>query len=125
MRLAIQDAGIEPGDIDYVCAHATGTPIGDAAEAEALHRIFGSDVPVSSLKGHLGHSLGACGALEAIACIEAMHQGMVPPTRNLDQPDVAPLWLPTEPVGRPLRRVLSTNFAFGGVNSALVLGRTS
>jgi len=123
IRLALKDAGVAPEDIDYVCAHATGTPIGDAAEAEALHGVFGEAVPVSSLKGHLGHMLGACGAVEAIASITAMQRGVVPPTRNLETPDVAPIQLPTEPLERPVRRVLSTNFAFGGVNTALVLGR--
>jgi len=123
VRLALADAHIDPQQVDYVCAHATGTPIGDAAEAEALHRIFGDRCPVSSLKGHLGHSLAACGALEAISCVEAMQRGMVPPTRNLEQPDVAPLHLPVQALARPLRHSISTNFAFGGVNTAVVLGR--
>jgi len=120
--LALDDAGLQPDDIDYINAHATGTPVGDAAEAEALYRIFGDRVPVSSCKGHLGHLLGACGAVETAVCIEAMRRGVVPHTRNLASPDVAPLWLPVEPVERPVRRVLNTNFAFGGVNTALVLG---
>jgi 3-oxoacyl-[acyl-carrier-protein] synthase II len=122
IRLALEDAGVRPDEVDYVNAHATGTPVGDAAEAEALHRVFGDRTPVSSAKGHLGHLLGACGAIEAAICIEAMRRGVVPPTRNLESPDVAPLWLPTEPVERPVRCVLNTNFAFGGVNTALVLG---
>ena len=124
IRLSLADAGVEPDDIDYVCAHATGTPIGDAAEAEALYRVFSDRTPVSSLKGHLGHMLGACGGVEAIASILAMQRGMVPQTRNLSDPDVAPIQLPTEPLERSVRRVLSTNFAFGGVNTALVLGRS-
>ena len=123
IRLALDDARLAPDDIDYVNAHATGTPVGDAAEAEALYRVFGDRVPVSSSKGHLGHLLGACGAIETSICIEAMRRGVVPPTRNLSSPDVSPLWLPTEPVERPVRHVLNTNFAFGGVNTALVLGR--
>lgn len=122
IRLALADASVQAEDIDYVNAHATGTPIGDAAEAEALYRVFGSDVPVSSLKGHLGHTMAACGALEAIACLQALRRGVVPPTLNLEQPDVAAIMLPTAPLERSLRRVLSTNFAFGGVNTALVLG---
>ena len=122
IRLALEDAGVTADEVDYVNAHATGTPVGDAAEAEALYRVFGDRVPVSSAKGHLGHLLGACGAIEAAICIEAMRRGVVPPTRNLESPDVAPLWLPTEPVERPVRCVLNTNFAFGGVNTALVLG---
>ena len=66
--------------------------------------------------------MGACGAVEAAICVEAMRRGVVPPTRNLIDPDVSPLWLPTEPLDRPVRTVLNTNFAFGGVNTALVLG---
>ncbi|MCP4809581.1 MAG: beta-ketoacyl-[acyl-carrier-protein] synthase family protein [Proteobacteria bacterium] len=123
IELALADAGVDASAIDYACAHATGTPIGDEAEAEALHRVLGGDVPVSSLKGHLGHMLGACGGVEAIACILAMQRGVVPFTKNLADPDVAALLLPTAPLERPLSTVLSTNFAFGGVNTALVLRR--
>ena len=122
IRLALADAGVEPDDVDYVSAHATGTPIGDAAEAEALHRVFGDRTPVSSVKGHLGHTLAACGGLEATVFIEAMRRGIVPPTLNLDEPDVAPLWLPTKPLVRTVNCALSTNFAFGGVNTCVVLG---
>jgi 3-oxoacyl-[acyl-carrier-protein] synthase II len=121
IRLALADAGVEPDEIDFISAHATGTPIGDAAEAEALYRVFGSTVPVHSIKGHLGHTMGACGSLEAITCLEAMRRGVVPPTLNLEEADVAPILLPTQPLERPLRRALSTNFAFGGVNTAVVL----
>ncbi len=122
IRLSLRDAGIPSEEIGWACAHATGTPIGDAAEAEALYGIFGDRVPVSSLKGHLGHMLGGCGVVEAIAGVLAMQKGVLPPTRNLVDPDVAPLLLPTQPLARPTSRILSTNFAFGGVNTALVLG---
>lgn len=118
----LEDAGLDADAVDYVNAHATGTPLGDAAEAEALHRLFGDRVPVSSIKGHTGHLLGACGATEALVCLEVMRRGVIPPTRNLVQPDVAPLWLPTQPQERPVLVSVSTNFAFGGVNCALVLG---
>ncbi len=120
---ALADAKLTPADIDYVCAHATGTTVGDAAEAEATHRIFGGDVPVSSLKGHLGHMLAACGCAELILCIEAMRRGIVPPTLNLSDADVAPLHLPRVPLERDIRRVVSNNFAFGGINASLVVGR--
>jgi 3-oxoacyl-[acyl-carrier-protein] synthase II len=122
MRLALEDAGRMPSDLDYVNAHATGTPVGDAAEAEALYNLVGDRVPVSSLKGHLGHTLGACGAIEAIACVQAIHSACVPQTLNLEQPDVAAIWLPTSPLKRSLGTVMTTNFAFGGVNTALILG---
>jgi 3-oxoacyl-[acyl-carrier-protein] synthase II len=119
---ALADAKLDPAAIDYVCAHATGTPVGDAAEADATHRIFGSEVPVSSLKGHLGHMLAACGSTELILCIEAMRRGIVPQTLNLTDPDVAPLFLPQAPLERQLRRIVSNNFAFGGINASLVIG---
>ncbi len=122
IRLALEDAKTQTQDIDYVSAHATGTPIGDAAEATALHRVFGEQTPISSIKGHLGHTMAACGALEAIACVQAMRRGVVPPTRNLERSDVAPIMLPTNPLEQSLRRVVSTNFAFGGVNTAVVFG---
>lgn len=122
MLRALADANVDPADVDYVCAHATGTPQGDAAEAEATWRTFGGGVPVSSLKGHFGHMLAACGGTEFIACVEAMRRGVVPQTLNLTDPDVAPLRLPQEPEARRLRRIVSNNFAFGGINASLVLG---
>jgi 3-oxoacyl-[acyl-carrier-protein] synthase II len=122
MERALADAGLTPADIDYVCAHATGTEVGDAAEAEATWRLFGDQVPVSSLKGHFGHMLAACGSTELILCIEAMRRGVVPQTLNLADPGVSPIFLPRAPLNRPLRRVVSNNFAFGGINASLVVG---
>lgn len=122
MVRALVDAGLSANQIDYVCAHATGTEVGDAAEAEATYRCFGGDVPVSSLKGHFGHMLAACGATELILCIEALRRGIVPQTLNLAEPDVAPILLPREPLSRPLGRIVSNNFAFGGINASLVVG---
>ncbi len=122
VRAALRDAGLSPDEVDYVNAHATGTREGDASEAEALFTVFGNRVPVSSSKGHLGHTLGACGAIETAICIEALTRGVVPPTRNLVEPDVAPLDLLREPRSAPIRIALNTNFAFGGVNSCLLLG---
>ncbi|MEZ4317040.1 MAG: beta-ketoacyl-[acyl-carrier-protein] synthase family protein [Myxococcota bacterium] len=118
----LQDAGIGPGEVDYINAHATGTVAGDAAEADALYGIFGDRVPVSSSKGHLGHTLGACGVIEAAVSIMALQRQIVPGTRNLEEPDVAPIHLVRSAEPRPLRRVLKTNFAFGGVNSVLLFG---
>lgn len=122
MQRALADAGLTPADIDYVCAHATGTEVGDAAEAEATHRMFGSEVPVSSLKGHFGHMLAACGSTELILCIEAMRRSIVPQTLNLADANVAPILLPRAPLERQLRRIVSNNFAFGGINASLVIG---
>lgn len=123
MERALRDAGLSPGDIDYVCAHATGTVLGDAAEAKATHDIFGGGVPVSSLKGHMGHMLAACGGAELIACIIAMQRSVVPPTKNLSDPDVAPVLLPTVPLDRSLNVVMSNNFAFGGINASVIAAR--
>lgn len=123
MRRALRDAGLEPAQVDYVCAHATGTVQGDAAEAQATLDSFGDRVPVSSLKGHFGHMLAACGSTEFILCLEAMKRSIVPHTLNLSEPDVAPIWLPAAPVERRLDVVVSNNFAFGGINASLVIGR--
>ncbi len=123
MERALRDAQRSPQEIDYVCAHATGTQVGDATEAEATWRVFGEAVPVSSLKGHFGHTLAACGGLEAVLCVLAMRDGWVPATRNLRETDVAPVQLPREPMRRQLNNIVSNNFAFGGINASLVLGR--
>jgi 3-oxoacyl-[acyl-carrier-protein] synthase II len=122
MQRALADAGVSASEIDYVCAHATGTEVGDAAEAEATRRMFGLDVPVSSLKGHFGHMLAACGSTELIMCIEAMRRSIVPQTLNLHDPSVADIHLPQSPLPRTLSRIVSNNFAFGGINASLVIG---
>ncbi len=120
IRRCLADAGRAPSEVDYVNAHATGTRSGDHAEAEALYALFGDTVPVSSTKGHLGHTLGACGVLESAVALEAMRRGVMPGTRNLVTPDVAPLrLLKAAEAGHP-RFVLKTSFAFGGVNSVLL-----
>lgn len=121
IRACLRDAG-NPGPVDYVNAHATGTRAGDAAEAHALLSTVGDGVPVSSSKGHLGHLLGACGVVEAIVCLEAMRTGTAPGTRNLVDPDADGLRVLREPLRTPLRRVLTTSFAFGGVNAVLLFG---
>jgi len=123
MERALADARRRPEEVDYVCAHATGTQVGDATEADATFQVFGESTPVSSLKGHFGHTLAACGALEAVLCVNALRDGVVPPTRNLNEVDVAPVFLPKQPLQRPLRTIVSNNFAFGGINASLVLGR--
>jgi 3-oxoacyl-[acyl-carrier-protein] synthase II len=128
MRLGLESAGLAADAIGYVNAHATGTETGDIAESRACHRVFGEGTPVSSLKGHIGHTLGASGALEAWISIEMMREGWFAPTRNLDAVDerCAPLdYVRDEP--RPLRTdfIMSNNFAFGGINTSLVFRRWS
>jgi 3-oxoacyl-[acyl-carrier-protein] synthase II len=122
---ALADAGLAPGDVQYVNAHATGTPQGDREEAEALRGLFGDRVPISSLKGYLGHTLGAAGALELAATLRMMDKGLLYPTRNLDNvaDDCAGLWHLTRFLERRPGIVLKNSFGFGGVNCALVLAR--
>lgn len=122
IRRCLRDAGRTVEDVDYINAHATGTRSGDAAEAAAILEVFGDQVPVSSVKGHLGHTLGACGAIETAICIEAIRRGVLPGTRNLVEPDVAPVRLLDAPLEAPVRTALNTNFAFGGVNSCVLIG---
>jgi 3-oxoacyl-[acyl-carrier-protein] synthase II len=126
MRLGLADAGLAPADVDYVNAHATATEQGDRAESEATRRVFGSRVPVSSLKGHLGHTLGACGALEAWLTVEMLREGWLAPTLNLARPDPACAeldYVMGGPRAATARHAASHNFAFGGVNTALVFRR--
>ncbi|CAB4599981.1 unannotated protein [freshwater metagenome] len=126
MRLAIEDAGLTPGDITHVNAHGTSTPLNDAAEAAAIMEVFGPNgPPVTSIKGVTGHSLGAAGALEAVAIILGMQKGLIPPTAgyvNVD-PDMAPIDLVVGQA-RPWTPgpVLSNSFGFGGHNGCVVIG---
>lgn len=127
MVLALENAGLTAKDIDYVNAHATGTPTGDGVEAQATLEVLGDSVPVSSTKGHTGHTLAACGALEAIFCLLMMERKFVAPTLNLTK--VAedcrgPRHL-METQERRVSRVLTNNFAFGGVNTSLILSTPS
>ncbi|SDD43788.1 3-oxoacyl-[acyl-carrier-protein] synthase II [Cupriavidus sp. YR651] len=126
MRLALQDAGLAPGRIGYVNAHGTATDHGDIAESHATHAVLGPAVPVSSLKSYLGHTLGACGALEAWMTIEMMRDGWFAPTVNLVNPD--PRCASLDYIMGEGRRldtayVMSNNFAFGGINTSLVFRR--
>ena len=128
-RRAIEKAGLQPDDVDHVNAHATSTPEGDKAELQAIRTIFGehaSKVSVSANKSMLGHTLGAAGAIESIAVIQALRTGTVPPTVNLDRPDPAGEGLDLTPktaVRRELRVALNNSFGFGGQNAALVFRR--
>jgi 3-oxoacyl-[acyl-carrier-protein] synthase II len=126
IRAALDKSMVKPEEIDYINAHATGTAVGDAAEARALAEVFGgSGVPVSSLKGAIGHTLGASGALELIASLRMAQEGRLVPTRNLDEPaeECAGLTLLREPARRPVRRLMKNSFAFGGINTVLIVER--
>jgi nodulation protein E len=125
MQLAMADAGLAPGEIDYINAHGTGTTMNDKLESAAIHHAFdGARVPlVSSSKGVLGHSLGAAGALEALVAAKALDEQVVPPTANCTDPETE-LGLDVVPEGpraMPIRACLSNSFAFGGLNAVLAL----
>jgi 3-oxoacyl-(acyl-carrier-protein) synthase len=87
MRAALGMAGLAPRDVDFISAHGTGTPANDRVEAQAIRELFGAEVPVSSTKSELGHAQGAASALEAIVCLLAMRDGIIPPTANLNERD--------------------------------------
>ena len=126
MRLALYDAGLPPSAIGYVNAHGTATAHGDVAESHATHEVFGAAMPISSLKSYMGHTLGACGALEAWMTIEMMRGGWFAPTVNLSQVDPACAELDYLVAGgRELQidTVMSNNFAFGGINTSLIFRR--
>ena len=121
MKTALSDAGLNAEDVDYVSAHATGTKVGDQAEAGAIRAVFGDTVPVSSLKGHLGHTLGASGSMELAAVCGMMRDGLVLPTRNLNRvEDCAGILLPQSPIEREINVFIKNSIAFGGVNASLV-----
>ena len=128
-RRALEKAGLAPSDVDHVNAHATSTPEGDRAELQAIRTIFGASVgqvAVTANKSMLGHTLGAAGAIESIAVIQALRTGVVPPTVNLERPDPAGEGIdltPLQATRRDLRVGLNNSFGFGGQNAALVFGR--
>jgi len=123
MELALDHAGIEPGEVDYVNAHATGTVLGDAAESQAIATLFGDQSMVSSLKGNLGHTMAASGAIEMVCTVAMMHKGVVFPTRNLVNvaDDCAGLNHIQQPTRETITIALKNNFALGGVNTSIVL----
>ena len=128
MRQALDDAGLAPQDVDYVNAHGTGTLANDVTETRAIRLAFGAHadrLAVSSTKSMHGHALGASGALELVAVIGALRDGVVPPTANLDQPDPACDldYVPNVARRMPVRAALSNSFAFGGLNAVLALKR--
>jgi len=121
---ALADAALSPNTIDYVNAHGTGTTANDNAETAALHHSFGAharQLAVSSTKSVVGHTLGAAGALEFVAAIMAIRDGVVPPTMNFlgADPDCDLDYVPNEARRMPVRAILSNSFAFGGLNAVL------
>lgn len=123
MRRALRDAGLDPDAIGWVNAHGTGTPLGDAAEAAAIARIFGAEVPVSSVKGALGHTLAAAGAIEAAVSVVALREGFIPGTVGCEEPAPLGVNVLTRSVAQELRYCVSNSFGFGGQNACLVFER--
>ncbi len=124
MRLSLEDAQLGADAIDYVNGHGTGTGLGDVAESNATAQVFGRRIPFSALKGYVGHTVGACGAIEAAWSIAMMRQGRIVPNKNLDRLDPAcgPLDYVREVREAELSAVMSNNFAFGGINTSLIFG---
>ncbi len=128
MQLALQDAGLQPEDVDYVNAHGTSTPLNDRTETLAIHRTFGAHaerLAISSTKSMTGHLLGAAGAVEAIVCIRSLETGWVHPTINYEHPDPQ---CDLDYVPNQARRLdphiaLSNSFGFGGHNGCAIFGR--
>jgi 3-oxoacyl-[acyl-carrier-protein] synthase II len=126
LRLALEDAGLDPAAIGFVSGHGTATEWGDIAETNATNAVFGAAMPIHSLKGFFGHSLGACGAIEAWLSIEMMREGWFCPTVNLVNVDerCAPLdYVMGAPRKLEIEHLMSNNFPFGSVNTSLILKR--
>ncbi len=126
MELALADAGIEPGDVSHINAHGTSTPLNDLAEAIAVHRVFGqAPPPVTSVKGHLGHSLAAAGALEAVASVMTLIDQTIPPTAGTTtiDPEIDLDVVIGAPRRAALDTVLSNSFGFGGHNGSVIFRR--
>ena len=125
MDVAVKDAGVNPGDVDYINAHGTSTPLGDVAETIATKRVFGdhaSELAISSTKSMTGHLLGAAGGVEAIFTVLALRDGIIPPTINLDTPgegcDLD--YVPHTARDQDISVAVSNSFGFGGTNGSLV-----
>jgi len=130
MRMALDEAGLKPGQIDYINAHGTSTPLNDKSETAAIKTAFGElayDIPVSSTKSMTGHMIGAAGSIEAIFCLLAMRDGLIPPTINYTTPD--PLCdldvVPNQARKAELSITMSNSFGFGGHNATLILGKVN
>jgi 3-oxoacyl-[acyl-carrier-protein] synthase II len=127
-RLALQQAGLRPQEIDYLNAHGTSTQLNDKSETAAVKTVFGEsayDLPISSTKSMTGHLLGAAGALEAIFCLKALADGILPPTINYEVPDPeCDLdYVPNRARRKAVRRVMSNSFGFGGHNACIIFGQ--
>ncbi|MGN0593630.1 MAG: beta-ketoacyl-[acyl-carrier-protein] synthase family protein [Hominimerdicola sp.] len=130
MRMALDDAGISPDKVDYINAHGTSTVLNDLYETMAIQKLFGEraySIPVSSIKGSIGHTLGAGGVLEGIACVKAIETGILPPTIHYDEPDpkLTLDYIPNKAREKKIDIAISNSFGFGGHNATLVFRRYS
>jgi 3-oxoacyl-[acyl-carrier-protein] synthase II len=128
MAMALEDAEMAPDRVGYINAHGTSTPLGDKAETKAIKKVFGEharQLAVSSIKSHLGHSLGASGGIELVACAMTLERNVIPPTINLEtpDPDCDLDYIPNQPREAVVDAVMSNSFGFGGHNASLVLSR--
>jgi 3-oxoacyl-[acyl-carrier-protein] synthase II len=128
MSEALRDAGVEPADVDYINAHGTSTQLNDKSETLAIKRVFGEDaykVPISATKSMVGHSFGAAGAIESVACVQTIQTGQIHPTINYENPDPdCDLdYVPNKPRHANVDVILSNSFGFGGQNACLVFKR--
>ncbi|WP_214483042.1 beta-ketoacyl-[acyl-carrier-protein] synthase family protein [Bacillus sp. SM2101] len=125
MKAALEKANMKPSDIGYVSAHGTGTPANDLMEGNALYELFGKSVKTSSIKGNIGHTLGAASVIEAAICIKALEEKLLPPTANVKSLDprinVDVLW--DKPESFKSMFVMSNAYAFGGINSSIIIGK--
>jgi len=125
MRAALLSARVREHEVDYINAHGTSTPLNDAVETAAIHKLFGEHaarIPISSTKSMVGHGLGAAGAIEAVACVKTILDGVIHPTINYETPDPACDldYVPNEARRQRVRTVLSNSFGFGGQNACLL-----
>src|SRR5687767_5353382 len=130
ITIALRDANVDAGEIGYVNAHGSSTPLNDTTETVAIKRVFGDHayrIPVSSTKGYYGHALGASGAIEAAICALSLVNEWIPPTVNLATPDDACDldYVPAAGRGARVEHILSNSFGFGGINASLVIRRAS
>jgi len=130
MRAALDRANLVPGDVDYINAHGTSTPLGDAAETKAIKDVFGDhayELAVSSTKSMMGHCFGAAGAIEALMCVLALHEQKLPPTINYEHPDPACDldYVPNEARETEVEVALSNAMGLGGHNACVLLGKAS
>jgi 3-oxoacyl-[acyl-carrier-protein] synthase II len=125
IRLGLKDAKIDVGDVDLVSAHATGTKMGDVIEAQAIYEVYGNRPSIVGLKSYMGHTMGSCGAIETIIALYLMEKGLIVPTLNLDEVDERCAMINhVREVGEcPIRIASVQNFAFGGVNTSLIIKR--